>query len=164
MRGSIKKKMCCAPLAYSRVKYARDVVSAAWPTNHCVAVSCGETKQQRVAVTDSKSSRSGVSHTRATAKINPLTAGTVQTCDEHANNSYERTNAHTTQENWKKKQEEEIEVKRRGIDREEAVLQRKLRAETIRKANDKLYEQTGKMKLLRSNLLYAEVIEVSGNA
>eukprot|EP00904_Undaria_pinnatifida_P012525 jgi/Undpi1/8402/HiC_scaffold_25.g10870.m1 len=62
-------------------------------------------------------------------------------------------------ENWKKKQEEEIEVKRRGIDREEAVLQRKLRAETIRKANDKLYEQTGKMKLLRSNLLYAEVIE-----
>lgn len=43
------------------------------------------------------------------------------------------------------------------------MLQRKLRAETIRKANDKLYEQTGKMKLLRSNLLYAEVIEVSSS-
>ncbi|CAN0017183.1 unnamed protein product, partial [Sphacelaria rigidula] len=63
------------------------------------------------------------------------------------------------QENWKRKQEEEIELRRRGIDRAEAMLQRKLRAETIRKANDKLYEQTGKMKLLRSNLLYAEVIE-----
>lgn len=54
-------------------------------------------------------------------------------------------------------------MKRRGIDREEALLQRKLRAETITKANDKLYEQTGKMKLLRSNLLYAEVIEASDN-
>lgn len=65
-----------------------------------------------------------------------------------------------SQENWKREQEEQIESKRRGIDREEATLQRKLRAETIQQANDKLYEQTGKMKLLRSNLLYAEVIEV----
>lgn len=53
-----------------------------------------------------------------------------------------------------------MEEVRRGVDKEEALLQRQLRAETIRRANDKLYEQTGKMKLLRSNLLYAEVIEV----
>lgn len=59
----------------------------------------------------------------------------------------------TSQENWKRKQEDEIEAKRREIDREEAMLQRQLRAETIRRANDKLYEQTSKMKLLRSNLL-----------
>lgn len=53
-----------------------------------------------------------------------------------------------------------MESKRRDTDKEEAFLQRQLRAETIKRANDKLYEQTGKMKLLRSNLLYAEVIEV----
>lgn len=63
-------------------------------------------------------------------------------------------------ENWKRRQEEEVEEKRREVDRTEAMLQRQLRAQTIRRANDKLYEQTGKMKLLRSNLLYAEVIEV----
>eukprot|EP00752_Nemacystus_decipiens_P009459 g8458.t1 len=62
-------------------------------------------------------------------------------------------------ENWKKEQEELVESKRRDIDKAEAFLQRQLRAETIKRANDKLYEQTGKMKLLRSNLLYAEVIE-----
>ncbi|CAN0282912.1 unnamed protein product [Pylaiella littoralis] len=59
-------------------------------------------------------------------------------------------------ENWKKEQEDIIEAKRRDTDKEEAFLQRQLRAETIKRANDKLYEQTGKMKLLRSNLLYAE--------
>lgn len=53
-----------------------------------------------------------------------------------------------------------MESKRRDTDKAEAFLQRQLRAETIKRANDKLYEQTGKMKLLRSNLLYAEVIEV----
>ncbi|CAM9251827.1 unnamed protein product [Scytosiphon promiscuus] len=62
-------------------------------------------------------------------------------------------------ENWKKEQEDLVESKRRDIDKEEALLQRQLRVETIKRANDKLYEQTGKMKLLRSNLLYAEVIE-----
>ncbi|CAN0342931.1 unnamed protein product [Hapterophycus canaliculatus] len=66
------------------------------------------------------------------------------------------------QENWKKEQEDLVESKRRDIDKEEALLQRQLRVETIKRANDKLYEQTGKMKLLRSNLLYAEVIEVRG--
>lgn len=65
------------------------------------------------------------------------------------------------QENWKKQQEDIIESKRRDTDKAEAFLQRQLRAETIKRANDKLYEQTGKMKLLRSNLLYAEVIEAS---
>ncbi|CAN0273428.1 unnamed protein product, partial [Ectocarpus fasciculatus] len=64
------------------------------------------------------------------------------------------------QENWKKQQEDLVEAKRRDVDKEEALLQRQMRAETIKRANDKLYEQTGKMKLLRSNLLYAEVIEV----
>eukprot|EP00903_Cladosiphon_okamuranus_P006649 g6492.t1 len=63
------------------------------------------------------------------------------------------------QENWKKEQEDLVESKRRDIDKAEAFLQRQMRAETIKRANDKLYEQTGKMKLLRSNLLYAEVIE-----
>ncbi|CAM9464267.1 unnamed protein product [Ectocarpus sp. 6 AP-2014] len=62
-------------------------------------------------------------------------------------------------ENWKKQQEDLVEAKRRDVDKEEALLQRQMRAETIKRANDKLYEQTGKMKLLRSNLLYAEVIE-----
>lgn len=65
-----------------------------------------------------------------------------------------------SQENWKKQQEDLVEAKRRDVDKEEALLQRQMRAETIKRANDKLYEQTGKMKLLRSNLLYAEVIEV----
>lgn len=63
-------------------------------------------------------------------------------------------------ENWKKQQEDEVEAKRRDIDRQEAFLQRRLRAETIKRANDRLYEQTAKMKLLRGNLLHAEVIEV----
>lgn len=56
-----------------------------------------------------------------------------------------------------------VEAKRRNTDKEEAFLQRQMRAETIKRANDKLYEQTGKMKLLRSNLLFAEVIEVRLN-
>lgn len=65
-----------------------------------------------------------------------------------------------SKENWKKQQEDEVEEKRREIDREEVFLQRRLRAETIKHANDRMYEQTAKMKLLRGKLLHAEVIEV----
>ncbi|CAM9604490.1 unnamed protein product, partial [Ascophyllum nodosum] len=63
-------------------------------------------------------------------------------------------------ENWKRKQDEEVEARRRVVDRQEVLLQRRLRVETIKRANDKLYEQTDKIKLLRGNLLLAEVIEV----
>jgi hypothetical protein len=41
----------------------------------------------------------------------------------------------------------------------EAELQRQMRFETIAKANEKLYEQTDKIKSLRSGQLYGEVIE-----
>lgn len=80
--------------------------------------------------------------------------------DVHGSHNTLKIASTNIQENWKKEQEDLVESKRRDIDKEEAFLQRQLRAETIKRANDKLYEQTGKMKLLRSNLLYAEVIEV----
>ncbi len=42
------------------------------------------------------------------------------------------------------------ELRRQKIDREEAELQKRLRIESIRRANTILYEQTDKMKNLRS--------------
>jgi len=50
------------------------------------------------------------------------------------------------------------ELKRQEIDRQEAEIRRNQRLESIRKANDLLYEQTDKMKLLRSQMAYADVI------
>lgn len=50
------------------------------------------------------------------------------------------------------------ELKRQEVDREEAELRRIARLEAIRKANDLLYEQTDKMKMLKSEKLYADVL------
>jgi hypothetical protein len=61
-------------------------------------------------------------------------------------------------ESWLKDRAEQEELKRQEIDRQEAELRRTLRLESIKKANDLLYEQTDKMKLLRSQELYANVI------
>eukprot|EP01038_Epipyxis_sp_PR26KG_P006804 gene6804-9319_t len=61
-------------------------------------------------------------------------------------------------ESFLKDREDEAELKRQEADREEAELKRRLRLETISKANDLLYEQTDKMKMLRSKQLYTEVI------
>jgi hypothetical protein len=61
-------------------------------------------------------------------------------------------------ENFMKEKAEQEEAKRQEIDKQEAELRRAGRLETIRKANDLLYEQTDKMKLLRSQQLYADVI------
>lgn len=61
-------------------------------------------------------------------------------------------------ENFLKDREDAEEEKRREIDREEAELRRKLRLESIKRANELLYEQTDKMKMLRSQQLYADVI------
>ena len=59
---------------------------------------------------------------------------------------------------WKKEGEEKEENERRVIDQQEAELQRKLRVDRIKKANQQMYEQTDKMKFLRSQQLYTDVI------
>lgn len=64
-----------------------------------------------------------------------------------------------SKQNWKMAKDERLEAERREVDKQEAALQRQMRFETIRRANDALYEQTGPMKALRSNLLYADVLE-----
>lgn len=61
-------------------------------------------------------------------------------------------------ESWLKDRAEQEELKRQEVDRQEAELRRNMRLESIKKANDLLYEQTDKMKLLRSQELYADVI------
>jgi hypothetical protein len=81
-------------------------------------------------------------------------------------------------ESFLKDREAEEEAKRQEIDREvcvkysswlprgfncavnlqEAEIRRKARLEAIRKANDLIYAQTDKMKLLKSQKLYADVI------
>ena len=45
---------------------------------------------------------------------------------------------------------------------QEAEFRRENRLATIRKANDLIYDQTDKMKMLRSQLLYADVIHHRG--
>lgn len=61
-------------------------------------------------------------------------------------------------ESWIKERTEQEELKRQEVDRQEAELRRTLRLESIKKANDLIYEQTDKMKLFRGQELYAEVI------
>lgn len=61
-------------------------------------------------------------------------------------------------ETFLKDRADQDEVKRQEVDRQEAERRREARLEAIRKANDLLYEQTDKMKLLRSQKLYADVI------
>lgn len=57
----------------------------------------------------------------------------------------------------KDKAEAEEEA-RRQMDRQEAEIRKQARMNTIKRANDLLYEQTDKMKMLRSQKMYAECI------
>lgn len=61
-------------------------------------------------------------------------------------------------ENWKLEKVAKEEEERREIDRQEAELQKNLRIESIKRANRILYEQTDKMKGLRSGQLYSDVL------
>lgn len=61
---------------------------------------------------------------------------------------------------WKKDKEEREEEARRKIDEEEAQLQREARTKQIERANRLLYEQTDRMKTLRSKQLLADVVHV----
>ena len=57
-----------------------------------------------------------------------------------------------------KEREDILEAERQEVDRKEATLQKKKRMAAIERANMLLYEQTDKMKNLRSQQLYADVI------
>ena len=61
-------------------------------------------------------------------------------------------------ENWKIEKLDREEQERQQIDREEAELQKRLRIEAIKRANTILYEQTDKMKGLRSAQMFTDVI------
>jgi hypothetical protein len=57
-----------------------------------------------------------------------------------------------------KEREDILEAERQEVDRKEAMLQKKKRMAAIERANMLLYEQTDKMKNLRSQQLYADVL------
>jgi hypothetical protein len=59
---------------------------------------------------------------------------------------------------WKKERAEKEEEARRVVDQKEAELQRKTRVDAIKRANTLMYEQTDRMKFLRSQQLYTDVI------
>lgn len=61
-------------------------------------------------------------------------------------------------ESWKMVKMEEEEKARVEIDRQEAELQKEKRLEAINRANAILYEQTDRIKGLRSQQLYSEVV------
>ncbi|OQS05588.1 hypothetical protein THRCLA_02311 [Thraustotheca clavata] len=61
-------------------------------------------------------------------------------------------------ENWKKDKEEREEAERVKIDMEEARLQKEYQTRQIERANRLLYEQTDKMKTLRSKELLNDVL------
>lgn len=61
-------------------------------------------------------------------------------------------------ENFLKDKADEEERKRQEIDKMEAEVRRQQRLDCIERANSMLYEQTDKMKLLRSQQLYADVL------
>lgn len=65
---------------------------------------------------------------------------------------------------WKKDKEECEEEARRKIDEDEARLQREARTKQIERANALLYEQTDRMKTLRSKQLLADVVHVRRSA
>jgi hypothetical protein len=65
-------------------------------------------------------------------------------------------------ESYIKEKEENEELKRQELDREEAELRRKTRLEAIDRANHLIYEQTDKMKYLRSQELLSDVIYSRG--
>lgn len=59
---------------------------------------------------------------------------------------------------WKTRKEEEDEERRRAQDREEAKLRAQQRKETKERANELIYERNDKVKALRSQQLYVDVI------
>ncbi|POM70142.1 Hypothetical protein PHPALM_13469, partial [Phytophthora palmivora] len=61
---------------------------------------------------------------------------------------------------WKKDKEERLEEERKKIDEEEMRLQREAQTKQIERANRLLYEQTDRMKTLRSKQLLADVVHV----
>jgi hypothetical protein len=65
-------------------------------------------------------------------------------------------------ESYLKEKEEIEELKRQELDREEAELRRKTRLEAIDRANNLIYEQTDKMKYLRSQELLSDVVYSRG--
>lgn len=62
-------------------------------------------------------------------------------------------------ESYLKDKEAREEMARREIDLQEAEYQKSKRLESIKRANQLLYEQTDKMKMLRSEQLYADVLQ-----
>jgi hypothetical protein len=61
-------------------------------------------------------------------------------------------------ESWLRDQREKEEMMRQKIDREEAEIRKQQRLDAITRANDLLYAQTDKMKMLKSQKLYSDVI------
>jgi len=61
-------------------------------------------------------------------------------------------------ESFKEVRMQQEEMERREIDRKEAELQKELRISAIKRANTILYEQTDKMKNLRSQQMYSDVL------
>merc|ERR1719240_1383502 len=61
-------------------------------------------------------------------------------------------------ENFRFIKAEQDEKQRQEVDRQEAELQKKLRIDAIKRANTILYEQTDKMKNLRSCQMYCDVL------
>lgn len=59
----------------------------------------------------------------------------------------------------RKRREERIEAERQAVDRKEAEIQKQKRMDAIERANMLLYEQTDKMKMLRSAQLFSDVMQ-----
>lgn len=64
----------------------------------------------------------------------------------------------TKKESFLKEKEEAAEEKRKQLDREEADYRRQTRLESIERANKMLFEQTDRMKYLRSQELLSDVV------
>lgn len=61
-------------------------------------------------------------------------------------------------ESYMKDKAEREENERREVDKQEAEIRKQARMTTIKRANDLLYDQTDKMKNLRSQIAYADAI------
>jgi hypothetical protein len=57
-----------------------------------------------------------------------------------------------------KNRQEKEELARQEVDRKEAELRRQLRLETIERANDMLFRQSDKMKMLKGQMAYADAL------
>lgn len=66
---------------------------------------------------------------------------------------------HTSRLEWKARKEEEKERRWLEIDKEEADIQEKLRMDTKQRAKTLLYEQRERVRFLRSQQMYQEVLE-----